>query len=232
MFLSILILFQTNLPCSVNYYRYKNNYEKYVDVSGDANKEKEQGVVKTIASPRLMSKLSPVANLVNSQGINVNPMSQKGLLRYAMNKQQVDEINFVEEDSGDEMDVDHSKFGSKKDKAAAKAARAAELAKLAAAGDDTISDIGAIRLPNRISKGMFIDPKSGTAKQGNDRDAMMSPTSYLKGAASPRLTSFVAGGEDESIQFEGEMIRKATETKLKKYWYCLLGKELYVYKNK
>ena len=28
------------------------------------------------------------------------------------------------------------------------------------------------------------------------------------------------------------MVRKATETKLKKYWYCLLGKELYVYKNK
>jgi PH domain/Protein kinase domain len=28
------------------------------------------------------------------------------------------------------------------------------------------------------------------------------------------------------------MLRKATETKLKKYWYCLLGKELYVYKNK
>jgi serine/threonine protein kinase len=27
------------------------------------------------------------------------------------------------------------------------------------------------------------------------------------------------------------MIRKATETKLKKYWYCLLGKELYVYKS-
>jgi len=66
MFLSILILFQTNLPCSVNYYRYKNNYEKYVDVSADGKGEKEQGVVKTIASPRLMSKLSPVANLVNS----------------------------------------------------------------------------------------------------------------------------------------------------------------------
>ena len=28
------------------------------------------------------------------------------------------------------------------------------------------------------------------------------------------------------------MTRKATETKLKKYWYCLLGKELYLYKNK
>ena len=27
------------------------------------------------------------------------------------------------------------------------------------------------------------------------------------------------------------MIRKATETKLKRYWYALLGNELYVYKN-
>jgi hypothetical protein len=34
------------------------------------------------------------------------------------------------------------------------------------------------------------------------------------------------------VQIEGEIIRKATETKLKKYWYTLLGKELYVYKNK
>jgi len=60
MFLSILTLFQTNLPCSVNYYRYKNNYEKYV---GEESKDGvvEQGVIKTIASPRLMSKLSPVA---------------------------------------------------------------------------------------------------------------------------------------------------------------------------
>ena len=28
------------------------------------------------------------------------------------------------------------------------------------------------------------------------------------------------------------MWRKASETKLKKYWYTLLGKELYVYRNK
>ena len=60
----------------------------------------------------------------------------------------------------------------------------------------------------------------------------MSPTSFLRGAASPRLTSFVNADEKVSIEFEGEMVRKATETKLKKYWYCLLGKELYVYKNK
>lgn len=68
--------------------------------------------------------------------------------------------------------------------------------------------------------------------QGNDRDVIMSPTSFLRGSASPRLNSFANNNDDECIQFEGEMIRKATETKLKKYWYCLLGKELYVYKNK
>ena len=57
---------------------------------------------------------------------------------------------------------------------------------------------------------MTIDPSTGTAKQGNDRDVIMSPTSFLKGASSPSLNSFFLGNEDNSIQFEGEMIRKAT----------------------
>ena len=61
---------------------------------------------------------------------------------------------------------------------------------------------------------------------------IMSPTSFLRGAASPRPITFQGANEEDCVQFEGEMIRKATETKLKKYWYCLLGKELYVYKNK
>jgi len=61
---------------------------------------------------------------------------------------------------------------------------------------------------------------------------IMSPTSYLTGAGSPRFSTFVTKEETNSVSMEGEMIRKATETKLKRYWYCLLGKELYVYKNK
>lgn len=36
----------------------------------------------------------------------------------------------------------------------------------------------------------------------------------------------------ERINYEGEMMRKAKENKLKKYWYTLLEKELYVYKHK
>jgi len=49
---------------------------------------------------------------------------------------------------------------------------------------------------------MTVDPRTGTAKQGNDRDVMASPSSFLRGAASPRLNSQAfAGGnnEDECI---------------------------------
>lgn len=233
MFLSILTLLQSNLPCSVNYYRYKNNYEKYVgEETKDGGKPAEQGVVKTIASPRLMSKLSPVAKFVKDQGINVNPMSQKGLLKYALNKDKVDEKKFVDDGSDSDNDQDFSKFGSKKAAEAEKKRREQELEDMKKQGLDKIDESGAIRLPNRVSKGVTIDPNTGTAKTTNERDVIMSPTSFLRGAASPRINNFGGAAEEDCIQFEGEMIRKATETKLKKYWYCLLGKELYVYKNK
>jgi hypothetical protein len=47
------------MPCSTNYYRYKNNYEKVI--GDDKNEPVDQGAVKTIASPRLTSKLSPIS---------------------------------------------------------------------------------------------------------------------------------------------------------------------------
>lgn len=59
----------------------------------------------------------------------------------------------------------------------------------------------------------------------------MSPTAFLTGAGSPRVESLCTN-DDLSTQIEGEMIRKANEHKLKKYWYCLIGKEIYVYKNR
>ena len=143
MFLSILTLLQTNMPCSVNYYRYKNNYEKYVgeDTKNPANEGEDDGsVIKSIASPRLMSKLSPISQFVKNQGINVNPMSQKGLLKYAMNTAKIDNAKVVEGDdsegSNDERDI--SGFKSKKEGAAAKAARQMELDQLKALGNDVI----------------------------------------------------------------------------------------------
>lgn len=46
---------------------------------------------------------------------------------------------------------------------------------------------------------MTIDPRTGTAKQSNERDVMMSPTSFLKGAASPRIGSFQADNEEDTV---------------------------------
>jgi len=104
---------------------------------------------------------------------------------------------------------------------------------MVAAGEDgiDINNAAALRLPNAVKRpvGMTLstDPNAPTQQM------VMSPTSFLTGQpASPRLASFQTNDGQNSVQIEGEMIRKATETKLKRYWYCLLGKELYVYKNK
>lgn len=66
-------------------------------------------------------------------------------------------------------------------------------------GLDNIDESGAIRLPNRTSKGVTIDPNTGTARQGNDRDMISSPTSYLRGAVSPRLNSFATNNEEDCL---------------------------------
>ena len=108
-----------------------------------------------------MSKLSPVANLVSTAGINVAPVSQKGLLKYALNKDKK-EGKDDDSDSGDE--TDYSKFASKKEAQAAKEKRKKELEELRKQGKDMIDETGAIRLPNRISHGVTIDPSTGTAK--------------------------------------------------------------------
>jgi len=70
MFLSLLTLLQTNIPCSVNFYRYKTNYEKYLD---DSNGKKETVTVKQLSSPQFMKRLSPIRDLANANGINLNP---------------------------------------------------------------------------------------------------------------------------------------------------------------
>ena len=56
MFLSILTLLQTELPCSVNYYKYKNNYEKYVGSDQKGQKE----VIKKIKESRALKKIQDI----------------------------------------------------------------------------------------------------------------------------------------------------------------------------
>lgn len=88
-------------------------------------------------------------------------MSQKQLLRYATNK-----VKKGPASSDSEDETDYSKFQSKKDLEKEKERRKKELEELTKMGEDIINDssAGAIRLPNRVSKGMVVDPQTGTAK--------------------------------------------------------------------
>ena len=94
----------------------------------------------------------------------MNPVSQKGLLKYAMNKDKADNVKYDKDSSDSDNDQDFSKFGNKKNLKADKAQREKELAELKAQGKDKIDESGAIRLPNRVQKGIQIDPRTGTAK--------------------------------------------------------------------
>ena len=234
MFLSLLTLLQTNIPCSVNFYRYKTNYEKYLD---DSNGKKDTVTVKQLSSPQFVKRLSPIRDLSNAQGLNLNPEAQNGLLKYAMNnKPQGAGQAQANYDSDDDDQMDVSKFDSKNKIQDEKAKRKQEIDQLKKIGMDAEMkeemNAEAVRGSNKITK-MTIDPITGTAKQGGkETDGFASPTSFLMGGKSPPMSNFMAAGEVDCVQFEGEMIRKASETKLKKYWYCLLGKELYVYKNR
>jgi len=59
MFLSIMTLLQSKLPCSTNYFRYKENYENFM-LGYKKSSESPKGTVRTIASPKLVKKFSPV----------------------------------------------------------------------------------------------------------------------------------------------------------------------------
>ena len=67
------MLLQSSLPCSENFYRYKKNYEKFVNQGPKSSESSPKPNVlmpdaslikKSIASPILMNKLSPVNNMM------------------------------------------------------------------------------------------------------------------------------------------------------------------------
>lgn len=89
MFLSIMILLQSSLPCSENFYRYKKNYEKFVNQgpkSSEGSSPKASTgtagmpgvpVRKTIASPKIMSKLSPIQTMFRGGNVQTSSLLQK-----------------------------------------------------------------------------------------------------------------------------------------------------------
>lgn len=126
MFLSLIILLQSSLPCSENFTRYKNNYEKYQDGTGDGPR-KEEVKVKQIASPKFSSNLSPLSQMgLSGGGLNFNPNSQKVLLQAAMTRKQTEpEIGENSQTAAGEIPI--TKFKSNKLSQISKKARAEDL---------------------------------------------------------------------------------------------------------
>jgi hypothetical protein len=221
MFLSLMLMIQSALPCSENFFRYKQNYQKYTKTEG--KEEETKSVGQMIASPKMMSRMAPIQNMAAEMNVNFNPKAMSHMLSNAASGE-----NGVLGDGIKEFML------TRKQVTEEKAARQATLDQMMQDGTDTIDEtLGAARLPNMVKQApqmkLSVDPNAPTQQM------IASPTSFLNGSAplSPRLASFAQTGNNQiSTQIEGEMIRKATETRLKRYWYCLLGKELYVYKNK
>ena len=94
-----MILLQSSLPCSENFFRYKKNYEKFVGTGEQAGSPKSvsdassvadssRSVIKTIASPKILTKASPVNDLARRAGMNLKvdtSNARNALAKYAQN---------------------------------------------------------------------------------------------------------------------------------------------------
>jgi len=83
-----------------------------------------------------------------------------------------------------------------------------------------------IRLPN-----MAKIQEEASESMVVEEEGMASPTQILSGANKIVMENLRTKATDQFKQIEGEMFRKAPEGKLKRYWFCLLGKELYCYRK-
>lgn len=75
------------------------------------------------------------------------------------------------------------------------------------------------------------EPKSLLLKN-KPKNIFASPTTFLGGSGVEREIEDSTEDSKSAVVYEGEMMRKAKENKLKKYWYKLFDKELRVYKRK
>lgn len=84
-----MILLQSSLPCSENFYRFKKNYEKFVTQGAKSSENSPKssttasasaagGETKktSIASPKIMGRMSPINNMIDKKGLNFNPVAQ------------------------------------------------------------------------------------------------------------------------------------------------------------
>ena len=80
-----------------------------------------------------------------------------------------------------------------------------------AEGKDKIEVMDGVRLPNVLKGGPKMTINTDNKGATQSMQMIQSPTSFLNGApGSPRLETFCASDNSNSMQIEGEMVRKAT----------------------
>jgi hypothetical protein len=82
-----MILLQSSLPCSENFFRYKKNYEKFVSQGPKSSEGSPKNLTvpiqnppptkKVIASPKIMSKLSPIQTMFRGNNLQQSSLLQK-----------------------------------------------------------------------------------------------------------------------------------------------------------
>jgi Ca2+-binding EF-hand superfamily protein len=218
MLVTVLTLLRDKLPCSETFYNFQREFEEKQGKSSDGSSTTGSAKVKkqkTIASPRILKTLSPLAKHA-SLGMEDNSESFSYLKLLAG-------VPAKEEDAKgiDDKDIQIDKFKKNKKR---------QNAEVSTTGMDdpaspTPSSPDVVRLANQNP-----EPKSLILKN-QPKNIFASPTTFLKGSPTEREDD---PDEDykEQVMFEGEMMRKAKENKLKKYYYKLFDKELRVYKSK
>ena len=171
---------------------------------------------KTIASPRILRTLSPMARQAS-----LNLENKTETMSYL---QKLAGVPAKEEDVKgiDDKDIQIDKF--KKNKK-----RQTNSEAIVTNTNESESPTGGssevVRMSNKNP-----EPKSLLLKN-QPKNIFASPTSFLGGSGAER-EDVGEDAKEENILFEGEMMRKAKEDKLKKYWYKLDDKELRAYKHK
>jgi len=218
MLVTVLTLLRDRLPCSETFYKYQKEFEaKATRVKKDEETKVSPKKTKTIASPRILKSLSPLARRSGSGDLSADSDAISFLQKLARGEPAKEEDSKGIEDK--DIQIDKFKKNKKRQNAEVSVKELHEPESPGISAE-------VVRMGNKNP-----EPKSLLEKRA-PKNIFASPTSFLSGSSAEREDLESSDSTKEKVEYEGEMMRKAKENKLKKYWHKLCGKELRVYKHK
>lgn len=206
MLVTVLTLLRDKLPCSETFYKYQREFEKTAKKKSPEEGKRDLKKTKTIASPRILKSLSPLARRAGSGDFAESTDSLSFLHKLAKGEPA------KEEDSKgiDEKDIQIDKVKKNRKRQNAEISMK-EMSDPESPGGNT----EVIRMGNTNP-----EPKSLLDKN-KPKNIFASPTTFLGGSGAEREELESEDSSKLKVEFEGEMMRKAKENKLKKYWHKL-----------